>query len=52
MFGKEAYRGSLRRRSHEAIKGIFTFILSRPSSISLVTVPIFPSISIFEAKVA
>jgi hypothetical protein len=38
MFGKEAYLGSLSRRSHDATNGIETFILSKPSSISLVTI--------------
>lgn len=51
MFGKVAYRGSFNRRSALITVGILHSTTSRPPSISLVTLSLSPSFSIyFEQK--
>ena len=52
IFGRVAYLGSLRRKSAVITAGSFTFMYSRPPSISLVTFKLSPSFSTLDANVA
>src|SRR6185312_12304820 len=52
MLGREAKRGSLRRRSAVTTAGRSTAMVCRPPSISRVTVATLPATSSLEAKVA
>jgi hypothetical protein len=52
ILGSEAYLGSFNLKSQVTIAGTLTSIVSRPSSISLVTSKDFSFISILEANVA
>ena len=52
IFGSEAYLGSFNLRSQVTIAGTFISIVSKPSSISLVTSNLPSLISILDAKVA
>ena len=52
IFGKEAYLGSFNRKSQVTIAGTFTSIVSKPSSISLVTSSDLSLTSILDANVA
>ena len=52
ILGNEAYLGSFNLRSQVTIAGTLTSIVSKPSSISLVTSKVFSFTSIFDAKVA
>ena len=52
IFGSDAYLGSFSLRSQVTIAGTFISIVSRPSSISLVTSNLLSLTSILEANVA
>ena len=52
IFGNDAYLGSFNLRSQVTIAGTFISIISRPSSISLVTSNLLSLTSIFDANVA
>ena len=52
MFGNEAYLGSFSLKSQVTMAGILISMVSKPSSISLVTSNFLSLISIFDAKVA
>ena len=53
MFGNDAYLGSLSLRSVVTTHGIFTFMVSRPPSTSLVTLSVSSVFfSTLDAKVA
>ena len=52
IFGREAYRGSFKRKSTVITAGIFTFIVSSPPSISRVTIALSAESEIADANVA